>query len=67
MTFVELAEDVLKTAERPLTYKEIWEIAISKGLDKKVGSKGKTPYVYFGSKNLCGYEREKRFGVLYCL
>lgn len=43
MTFVELSEEVLKTAERPLTYKEIWEIAISKGLDKKVGNKGKTP------------------------
>lgn len=50
MTFVELAEDVLKTAERPLTYKEIWEIAISKGLDKKVGSKGKTPMYTLAAK-----------------
>lgn len=43
MTFLELAEEVLKTAKEPLTYREIWEIAISQGLDKKVGSKGKTP------------------------
>ena len=43
MTFVELAEEVLKTAKEPLTYREIWEIAVSQGLDKKVGSKGKTP------------------------
>lgn len=43
MTFLELAEEVLKTAKEPLTYREIWEIAIAQGLDKKVGSKGKTP------------------------
>ena len=43
MTFLELAEEVLKTAKEPLTYREIWEIAISQGLDKKVGTKGKTP------------------------
>ena len=43
MTFLELAEEVLKEAKEPLTYREIWEIAVSQGLDKKVGSKGKTP------------------------
>lgn len=42
MTFLELAEEVLKTAKEPLTLKQIWEIAISQELDKKVGSKGKT-------------------------
>ncbi len=43
MTFAELAEEVLKDAKEPLTYKQIWENAISQELDKKVGSKGKTP------------------------
>lgn len=43
MTFLELAEEVLKEAKAPLTYKQIWEVAISKGLDKKVSTKGKTP------------------------
>ena len=43
MTFLELAEEVLKTAKEPLPYRESWEIAIAQGLDKKVGSKGKTP------------------------
>lgn len=43
MTFLELAEEVLKEAKEPLTLKQIWEIAISQELDKKVGSKGKTP------------------------
>ena len=27
MTFLELAEEVLKTAKEPLTYKQIWENA----------------------------------------
>lgn len=45
MTFVELAEEVLKTAKEPLTYKQIWENAKSEPqeLYKKVGSKGDTP------------------------
>lgn len=43
MTFLELAEEVLKEAKEPLTYKQIWEVAISKGSDKKVSTKGKTP------------------------
>lgn len=43
MTFLELAEEVLKTAKEPLTYRGIWEIAISQGLDKKIGTKSKNP------------------------
>ena len=45
MTFLELAEEVLKTAKEPLTYREIWEIAKSEPqeLYKKVESKGYTP------------------------
>lgn len=43
MTFLELAEEVLKTVGRPLTYTEIWKNAKSKGLDKQVSTKGKTP------------------------
>lgn len=45
MTFAELAEEVLKDAKEPLTYKQIWENAKSEPqeLYKKVGSKGDTP------------------------
>ena len=45
MTFLELAEEVLKDAKEPLTYKQIWENAKSEPqeLYKKVGSKGDTP------------------------
>ncbi len=45
MTFLEVAERVLKRAKYPLHYKEMWEIAKNLGLDKEVGSEGKTPAV----------------------
>lgn len=44
-SFLKLAEDVLKVASHPLTYKEIWEQAKQDGLDLKVGSKGATPWI----------------------
>ncbi|MGX2981700.1 HTH domain-containing protein [Helicobacter sp. 23-1045] len=43
MTFLELAEAVLKKAEMPLNYREMWESAKNMGLDKELGSDGKTP------------------------
>lgn len=42
MTFLELAEEVLKEAKEPLTYKQIWENANEK-LKEKLGTKGNTP------------------------
>ena len=45
MTFLQLAEEVLKTAKTPLNYKQMWESAKNMGLDKKVGSEGKTPEI----------------------
>lgn len=44
MTFLELAEVVLKEAAYPLTSGQIWEFAKEKSLDKKLGSTGKTPW-----------------------
>lgn len=43
MTFIELAEQVLKEEKIPLTSNEIWDLAIIKGYDKQLNSKGKTP------------------------
>lgn len=43
MTFLELAEEVLKQAKYPLDYKQMWESAKNLGLDKQIGSEGKTP------------------------
>ena len=43
MTFLELAERVLRDVNKPLTVSEIWEIGKSKGYHKKLNSIGKTP------------------------
>ncbi len=43
LTFLDLAEVVLKEAGKPLTYREIWDYAAEKGYDVRVGSKGQTP------------------------
>lgn len=43
MTFLEVAEAVLKEAKTPLNYREIWEHAKAMGLDKELGSESKMP------------------------
>lgn len=50
MTFLELAESVLKAETKPLTASEIWNIAIKKGYDKKLNSQGKTPWATLGAQ-----------------
>lgn len=50
MTFLQLAEEVLKTAKTPLNYKQMWESAKTMGLDKKVGSLGKTPQISMSAR-----------------
>ena len=50
MTFLELAEQVLKDEKRPLTATEIWTIAEAKGYDKKLNSEGKTPWATLGAQ-----------------
>lgn len=42
-TFLDLAEEVLREAKIPLTYRGIWKEAVRLGLDKKIQSNGKTP------------------------
>ena len=50
LTFIQFAEEVLKKAEQPLTYMEIWEAGKESGLADKVGSKGKTPWLSLASQ-----------------
>jgi hypothetical protein len=50
MTFLELAEKVLKEEKRPLTPNEIWNLATEKGYDKEVKSQGKTPWATLGAQ-----------------
>ena len=42
-TYLDLIEDVLRKEKREMTLKEIWEIAVKRGLDKKLATVGKTP------------------------
>lgn len=49
-TFLNLAFDVLSDAKKPLTANEIWEYAVNMGLDKKINSRGKTPWQSIGAQ-----------------
>jgi hypothetical protein len=49
ITFLQLAEKVLEEEKQPLTASEIWQIAVNKGHDKLVESKGKTPWASLGA------------------
>lgn len=50
MTFLELAVAVLKESDTALTVSEIWVVAIAKGYDKLLNSKGETPERTLGSQ-----------------
>lgn len=45
-----LAEEVLEQAGVPMSYREIWDYAVKNGLDKKLGSYGKTPFDSIGAQ-----------------
>jgi hypothetical protein len=40
----DLIAEVFDKEKRPLGVKEIWDIAVEMGLDKKTGNNGKTPW-----------------------
>ena len=50
MTFLELAEKIVREENRPLTPEEIWQIACAKQYDAAVGSQGKTPWSSIGAQ-----------------
>ena len=50
MTFLELAEKVLREEKKALTAIEIWNIASNKGYDKQLNSEGKTPWATLGAQ-----------------
>jgi hypothetical protein len=49
LTFLELAQKILLEEERPLSYTEMWNVAVQKGHDKLVESTGKTPWDSLGA------------------
>lgn len=50
MTFIELAERVLKEAKKPLSVAEIWSFATENNLNAELGSQGKTPEATLGAQ-----------------
>lgn len=49
-SFLDLAKDVLLDKKQPLSHIEIWQVAVELGLDKKVGTTGKTPWQSIGAQ-----------------
>jgi uncharacterized protein len=49
MTFLELAELILKEEAKPLTANEIWNLAVKKGYEKQLSTQGKTPWATLGA------------------
>ena len=50
MTFLELAERVLREQKQPLTVNEIWTLATETGYNKQLNSEGKTPLATLGAQ-----------------
>jgi len=50
ISFKKLAEQILREEGVPLSAVEIWERAVSKGYDRKIGTKGKTPWRTIGAR-----------------
>lgn len=48
-SFLDLAFDVLKNADKPLTYQEVWQAGEPAGFAAKVKSTGKTPWATLGA------------------
>ena len=49
-TFLTMVEEVLLNQHKPMSAQEIWDEAVSKKLDKKLGSKGQTPWSSVSSR-----------------
>jgi hypothetical protein len=50
VNFLELADQTIKRVNQPLTANEVWEKAVEFGFDKKLNSKGKTPWASLGAR-----------------
>jgi uncharacterized protein len=49
-SYLDLAYDVLKTSTKPLTYQEVWNLGVDRGLADKIRTKGKTPWQSLGAQ-----------------
>ena len=49
-SFIDLAFDVLKNAQQPLTYQEVWQAGQQEGFASRVQTAGKTPWNTLGAQ-----------------
>ena len=49
-TFLDFAQEILKSASKPMTFQEIWESGKVGGLDSKLSVTGKTPWQTLGAR-----------------
>ena len=49
-TFIDLSVEILSQYNVPMSPDEIWQKAVEKGLDKKIGTTGKTPFATIGAR-----------------
>lgn len=49
-TVLDFAEDILKLADKPLVYQEIWDAGKGSELEQKLALKGKTPWQTLGAR-----------------
>ncbi len=49
-SFLDVAKDVLRKADKPLTYQEVWQKAVEMGITKKLRTVGKTPWQTLGAQ-----------------
>lgn len=49
-TFLDFAQEILKTAPKPMTFQELWEFGKASGLDSKLSITGKTPWQTLGAR-----------------
>lgn len=49
-TFLDFAEELLKTIPKPITFQELWSVGSSNGLSSKLLISGKTPWQTLGAR-----------------
>lgn len=49
-SYIDLAVEVLEQVPQPMVYNEIWQTAVKRGLDAKLGPTGKTPWQSLGAR-----------------
>lgn len=49
-SFLDLAYDVFKRSQNPLTYQEIWQVGKDGGLTDNIRTSGKTPWQSLGAQ-----------------